>query len=815
MTDAVAFWGAANIIAALALPLCFRLFARFPDAGAGLSYSLGLVVVSTVYFLLRVVGAIPAGRGGVLLTIAVVGLAMVVLAPRDRRFHAILRRSLPSLVITIGLFSALFFGYAFFRAHASSIVHTEQPMDFMYLNAMLVSPEYPPEDPWFAGEKANYYYGGYLQTAILTSASGVWPATGYNLSLGAVFAASGAAVAALCATLARWTLGARSWRWTFASAAGGLLLLLFSGPLASIFELAAAHGASSERVFSAFGVEGLVRCEPGPMDSCAGRYLDTSGTWYPDDWWPFWRMSWMANWERQPAYPDTFTEAPSVSFIVGDLHPHVMAIPGVLLALAMAASLWRGHGPLSWREHMRRPWILVGTAMCFGALAFVNTWDVFGLSAILAAATFARNFRSARSARAAVVPTVSWLAPPAILAVFMFAPWILSLSDPTGGLYAYVGRGTRIEHALLFWGVIIALALPAPGSAFALRGRSPLRSLAAAFVLPMLPITVWIVLVTAGRAAGVLSEDASFGAAVESRGAGGWFTLAFYAVALWLLGAAALVLASTRHAAAVVAAFAALGVLLLYCTELLFIRDALFQIPRTNTVFKLSYEAWIVLSVASPVALVVALRRARLRRRLLLGLPVAILLASSLVFAVIAVPNRAASGEGHVTLDGLHWLDYWYPAEYALVEWLAANVPHDAIVVEASGRVWERGDDRVPVVVADDRAYAPFGRVAFRTGLRVPVGWPGHELQWRGEKVRDEINRRRDLVDRVYTAVSEEEVLAALRELGATYVVLGVEESERYRDGLIPPFETFLDTVFAHGGVRVFRIPVSDVVTTR
>ena len=209
MTEALTFWAVAVTVAALALPLCFRLFGRFPDAGAGFAFSLGLTLVATIYFLLRVwTDALPAGRDGFIVAVACLGLLMFVLADRDQRFPATLRRALPAAVVA--LHSALFFGYAFFRAHTPDIAHSEQPMDFLFLNAVLVSPDYPPHDPWFAGENISYYYGGYLQAAALTSVSNVWPATGYNLALAAVFASAGTAAAALCAALARWLFGARA-----------------------------------------------------------------------------------------------------------------------------------------------------------------------------------------------------------------------------------------------------------------------------------------------------------------------------------------------------------------------------------------------------------------------------------------------------------------------------------------------------------------------------------------------------------------------------------------------------------------------------
>ena len=803
------------VIAALALPLCFRHFARLPDAGAGLAFSIGLVFVSTGYFVLRAAGTLPAGRGGIVLTIALFALAMVVLALRTARFASTARRALPGIAVAAALFSALFFGYALFRAHIPDIAHTEQPMDFLHLNAMLVSPEYPPHDAWFAGEDANYYYGGYLRAAILTGASQVWPATGYNLSLAAVFAAAGVAASSLCAALARWALGARPGRWVVAASAGGVLLLLLGGPPAGALDVAAAHGAS-ERALAAFGVEGLTRCGAAAGDSCTGLRLDTSQEWYPDDWWGFWRMSRMAAWERQPAYPDTYLESPALSFLLGDLHPHVMSIPGVVLALALSAVLWRGRGLLSWRSHVRRPGVLVVVAVTFGSLPFVNAWDALGPPAILAAAVFGRNARDAGSAARAASASAGWLAPPALLAVAIFAPWLVSVSSPVGGVDAYADSGTRIEHAFLYWGVLIALALTALGWALRRPGASHLaRSLAAASVLPAAPALVWVALVLAGRTAVVSAEGTGLAAAAASRGAGGWAALAFYAVALWLLGGVALALASRRHGGAPVAALATLGILLLFGTELLLLRDQLVHAPRTNTVFKLSYEAWIVLAVASPVALVAAIRSTPTRLRAVLVSPAALLIAISLVFVVTGVPNRLHALHGPPHLDGLAWLEARHPGEYALVSWLPANIEHDAVVVEASGRIWGRDHEGEPVLRDGGPGTPSLGRVASRTGLQVPIGWPGHERQWRGERIRPEIERRRDLVDRVYTAAGEAEALAALRELGASYVVVGVEERDAYRDGIIPRFETFLDAVFSAGEVSVFRVPAREVVPTR
>lgn len=798
MAEAIAFWAAALAVAALALPLAFRLFARFPDGGAGLALALGLTLVSAGYFLLRVIGALPAGRGGVLLALALFAAAMAALAIRDRRARATFIRARRGLALAAALFTLLFFACAFFRSHAPDVADVpELPMNLAFLNALLVSPDYPPHDPWMAGERLSYYYGGHLRAAILTSASGASAAAGYNLALAAVFASAGTAAASLCAALARWLFGGRARRWIAASAALGVVLLLFSGSLLGPFQLAAAHGAAPQGVFEAFGIEAFLPDAPPAR----------SATWYPDGYWFWWRVSRLV--------PDTITAFPAYSFVLGDLHAHVMAIPAALLAIAIAASLWRGRGALSWRDHRRRPIPLVAVALVFGGLAFVNTWDAVTFAAILAAAVVARNLRAgspratpqppARRALRAGGDALSWLLPPAAIAAVAYAPWYAAFSSAASGIHAYAGAGTRIEHLFLQFGVPILLALPVLGWAFA-RKTPPSRTLALALLAPGIPLALWL---TLAAARGDLSP------ALDARGAGGWATLAFHAVAVWLLAAAALLLARRRHPATFVAGLVALGILVLYGVELFFIGDNyLNYLPRFNTFYKVSVQARIVLSVAATVAAVAALRAANPRARPLLFASIGALLAASLVYAVIAVPNRA---DGFARNRGFDYVARADSSEHALVHWLAGNAAGDAVVVEATGRRWERGDDGLPRL--SDRQprieYGAVNRISVNTGLQAPFGWPGHQLQWRGGDARPEITRRQNLVDRVYTAPGAEEALAALRELGATYVVVGSLERERYADGLMPPFATFLDTVFVLGETRVHRVPVAELAATR
>src|SRR5262249_22479505 len=93
---------------------------------------------------------------------------------------------------------------------------------------------------------------------------------------------------------------------------GGALTMMV-GNLTAVFELIAARGWGSEVFWAAVGVKGL-----GPVLS--PTFLPVEGGWW-------WRSSRVI--PNIP--PDGITEFPYFSFLLGDLHPHYMAIPFVLL----------------------------------------------------------------------------------------------------------------------------------------------------------------------------------------------------------------------------------------------------------------------------------------------------------------------------------------------------------------------------------------------------------------------------------------------------------------------------------------------------
>ena len=178
----------------VALPLAFLLLRHLPDRGYSLAKPLGLLLVFYFLWLLGLTGLIPntlVTVVGILVVLA--AIAIVVWRIHRKEFAIFLRREAWTIALMEVLFLAFFLGWTIIRAHISDIHHTEQLMDFAFLNAAVQSPHFPPQDPWLAGHSVSYYYFGYLIFGCFSQLAGVSLEVGYNLALVTVAAMAAAA----------------------------------------------------------------------------------------------------------------------------------------------------------------------------------------------------------------------------------------------------------------------------------------------------------------------------------------------------------------------------------------------------------------------------------------------------------------------------------------------------------------------------------------------------------------------------------------------------------------------------------------------
>lgn len=369
----------------LSFPLAYRLFPMLADRGYALARALGLLGWGVLFWLLTSLGFLRNDLGGLWLALALLVALSVWALARPARGEETGVRPRPSLVegfdslvawlkanrrlvLTVEVvFLLAFAGWAVVRAAAPEIVGTEKPMELAFINAVLRSDTFPPHDPWLSDYAISYYYFGYVLTAMLAKLTGTLGSVAFNLMLALVFGLGAiGAYGLLYDLLALWRRGHGEAGEAPPSLLQPLLAPLFlllmgnaEGFLevlhrAGLFWRWNADGTASSSFWSWLGIKDLNL----PPSSLPG--------WMPDRYLWWWRASRVVqdvNLRGEP-FGEVIDEFPFFSFLLGDLHPHVLAIPFGLLALAVALHLflggWRAR-PEDW--HIRldlRAWAWIG-----------------------------------------------------------------------------------------------------------------------------------------------------------------------------------------------------------------------------------------------------------------------------------------------------------------------------------------------------------------------------------------------------------------------------------------------------------------------
>jgi uncharacterized membrane protein len=333
------WWATFFTLGIVSIPLCWYLFKKFIDKGYGFAKALGLLSVGYLYFLLGTFHIAPFVNISlvvVLLILALVNFKIFrtsqpqIVKDYKKNFKIIL---LQELLFTSGL---LFWSYV--RAHQPDINGLEKFMDFGFINSILKSKFLPPVDMWFAGESINYYWFGHYLVAVATKLSGLGSSVTYNLMLATILGLTLTGVFSLVATL----ISHVSHRVSLPTIC---LLALLSAILVNF---------------------------AGNFHTAYYVIKDGSDTyWYPDA-------------TRFIGYnPETndktIHEFPIYSYVVSDLHAHLLNLPFVVAFIALLLSFTMDFDE---DKHPKKKILLLGFFL--GVFFMTNAWDFANYSLLTA-----------------------------------------------------------------------------------------------------------------------------------------------------------------------------------------------------------------------------------------------------------------------------------------------------------------------------------------------------------------------------------------------------------------------------------------------
>lgn len=718
------WWSYLVGIGLIFLPLTRKIFADFFDNGYLFSKVLGVGILSYVVWLLAILKILPFYQETILLVLVLAIIFNLWFKSKSKFIPAKETSNPHQLTIytfeEIIFLSALIF-WSFIRGFQPDIQGLEKFMDFGFVNSILKSKYFPPADMWFAGGSINYYYFGHYVTAFLTKLTGIPSSITYNLMMATLFAFCFSLTFSLTANLLYLSQEKQKMKNLKIAIIGGIL----SGLLISL-------GANLHPAYYNFKMKVLKK------PYCNGSFF----YWYPDA-------------TRYIGYcPDvddkTIHEFPSYSFVVSDLHGHVLDIPFVLLFLALSLNLfWK----IKCNENLTFNFSILNILLSLNlAIMFMtNQWDypiyIMVASLLLLAGLYSyyQNFKKA------FLSTISKIFLILLPSSLFFLPYLLNFQPIAKGI-GLVWKHSLPHQLLILWGspwffgVTFIIILFGRKIRFGFKKESFVKLIS--------------------RILGVKVEIKN---PQQTQSRNDHLIIAdLFAISLFI--------AST---------------ILIIIPEIFYIKDI--YIPsyhRANTMFKLTYQSFIMFSILTGyiISRLKLYLSTSLLKKFLFTLYYSLFF-MQMIYPLYSIPGYYGKLEfkDYKGLYGLSFLQKLYPDDYQAILWLNKNVKGQPVVLEAVGD-----------------SYTDYERISMATGFPTIEGWLVHEWLWRGSY--DQPGKRASEVQQIYETNDPNTAKNILSKYQVKYVIVGTMEKNKYPNLNEDKFQKIGKVVFHHNTTKIYQI---------
>jgi YYY domain-containing protein len=704
--DIFEWWTILFGIGIIFLPITTKLFFKFFDKGYIFAKTIGIAAISYLVFIFGTFHILPFSQLSVFIVILILLISNLFFVKSTMLL--LQRKNIFLFIFEELLFLLSFIFWAYIKSFQPDIHGLEKFMDFGFINSILRSTYFPPVDMWFPPLSINYYYFGHLVTAVLIKLSGISPFVAFNLMLSTIFAFTITSSFSIVSTLSNSIL--KSKKTSILSGILGGILTALGGNLHTLYTLFTPYSPPAN---------------PQPF-----WHLTFNPLGFPNNYW-------YPNATR--FIPFTIHEFPSYSFVVSDLHGHVLDIPFVFLTIALIYSIFKS----------KKVTVLKTIIISFmlSVMYMTNAWDgiiYFGLF------SFTVLFFKSSTLKIIIHKKFKW------------------------GDF----RKIKIENKIEF--IISSLKYVVLAGVGFLVFSFPFGINFKPFVSGIGVICAPNFLTSIGKIGPFLFEPN------HCQRSPLWMLAIlygfFYIFSISLLfKIVKLKRLSSSFIFILLLIF--ISTLLIITPEFIYAKDIYPDYYRANTMFKLCYQAFIMLSLVTSFAIPYLFHKGKR----IVWLPITlVLLFFILIYPYFSINSYFNNLKDYRGLNGLSYLKTLYPEDYNAILWIQKNIKGQPVMLEAQGD-----------------SYTDYERISANTGLPTPLGWTVHEWLWRGSYSIPA--GRIDDIKSLYEG-DIRQTKALIKKYNISYVYVGTLEKEKYPLLNEEKFLKLGKVVYQNGNTKIYRI---------
>ena len=767
-------------------PLLGILFRKFHDGGWIFSKAIGIAIAGWVLWYLSSLKLLKFTQKNAVITLIlcfVVNLLIVaityVLKNRQEEkkssfneWYQFDKEKLKSILTIEIMFFVMFLFWCYARGFKPEAYGTEKMMDYGFMTSMMRTEYMPPLDPWFSGGTINYYYLGQYLATYLSRLSGVGVEFGYNLMLMTLAGVAFTQCYSLMYNVMHVFIKDRDLRRR--KTAGKhyeLAKVKFDGIWCTCSGLIAGFAV----VFAGNMHYPIYKHIKPWIEKMQGK--EVSSYWFPSS-------TRYIGYDPVIETDQTIHEFPSYSFILGDLHAHVINIIFVLavLGLLFAWLLYRKQRMDDLRQGITiqtpnflqeafHPIILL-LGFFIGLFHMTNFWDFPIYFVVAGAIILFSNAVIYQFSRVSILLTAAQAVIILLISSVVCKPFTESFDQIATSIYITEAR-SMIHQMIILWGLPFLICGYYVISRYRdLKDEGFITNKNVAYKKLQLE----------KKQERMEKQEAAQGNHIQKLMMSYETTVVYGGeknkLFQWIESL------EIADLFVVIMALCAMGLIIL--PEIVYVKDIYPNHKRANTMFKLTYQGFILFGLCFGYILVRFIRYGRTKLRKVVAFIGLLLLLWTTGYSVTAMDSwfgDIRKPENYKGLDASAFMQKENEDDYLATNWLNENIVGQPVVLEANGD-----------------SYTFYERVSVITGLPTVLGWRTHEWLWRcgsDSGLPPEVSEREQDIELIYTSMDKESIMELLRKYQVEYLYVGKLEAEKFGNQNHEVLKTLGDMVFS------------------